>query len=96
IYSPYYRNEDAWRADATGHGLGLHVVARCARLMGAQYGLTSRLGRGSRFWLRLAQADPGTVSAAANGGAMDGMSQAPVGGRCLVVEDDPQVVDAWA
>lgn len=96
IYSPYYRNEDAWRADATGHGLGLHVVARCAKLMGAQYGLTSSLGRGSRFWLRLAQADPGAVPAQAMTRAMGETPHAPVGGKCLVVEDDPQVVDAWA
>ena len=96
VYSPYYRNENAWRADATGHGLGLHVVARCAKLMGAKYGLTSRLGRGSRFWLRLGQADPATLAVATSAVAAGTISYRPLGGRCLVVEDDPQVVNAWA
>jgi signal transduction histidine kinase/CheY-like chemotaxis protein len=96
IYSPYYRAEHAWRADATGHGLGLHVVARCAKLMGAQYGLTSRLGQGSRFWLRLEQSDPAAVLAIATNDAAKTASYQPLGGRCLVIEDDPQVVDAWA
>ena len=96
VYSPYYRNENAWRADATGHGLGLHVVARCAKLMGAKYGLTSRLGRGSRFWLRLGQADPATLAVATSTITTGAISYQPLGGRCLVVEDDPQVVNAWA
>ena len=96
IYSPYYRSEHAWRVDATGHGLGLHVVARCAKLMKANYGLTSQLGRGSRFWLRLAQADPASVSPSAIRDATGTTSHQPLSGRCLVVEDDPQVVDAWA
>ena len=95
IYSPYYRNEHAWRTDATGHGLGLHVVARCAKLMKARYGLVSKLGRGSQFWLRLAQADP-TSAPPAVVNAPTAASHGLLGGRCLVLEDDPQVVDAWA
>ena len=101
IYSPYYRSEHAWGADATGHGLGLHVVARCAKLMGAQYGLTSRLGQGSRFWLRLDQADPAIAFTPAGESTSAASTSAPLPhlplcGKCLVVEDDPQVVDAWA
>ncbi len=96
IYSPYYRNEHAWRADATGHGLGLHVVARCAKLMRTKYGLTSRLGRGSRFWLLLDKANPAAVPATP-GTAVAGIKlYRPLGGKCLIVEDDPQVGDAWA
>lgn len=96
IYSPYYRAEHAWQADATGHGLGLHVVARCAKLMGAQYGLTSRLGQGSRFWLRLEQSDPVSGSTIAPQDSAKTTTHQLLGGRCLVIEDDPQVVDAWA
>lgn len=96
IYSPYYRSAHAWRADATGHGLGLHVVARCAKLMGAKYGLTSRLGQGSRFWLRLAQADAAMMAAQALQSGMLTTAHQPLSGKCLVVEDEPQVVDAWA
>ena len=96
IYSPYYRSEHAWGADATGHGLGLHVVARCAKLMGAQYGLTSRLGQGSRFWLRFDQADQTRAFAAGIESTSEPRQHQPLYGRCLVVEDDPQVIDAWA
>ena len=96
IYSPYYRSEHAWGADATGHGLGLHVVARCAKLMGAQYGLTSRLGRGSRFWLRLDQTALQAVPAPGSKDNVEVLPHERLQGRCLVVEDDPQVTDAWA
>jgi len=53
IFSPCYRNQHAWRVDSAGHGLGLAMVARCAKLMDAKLGFQSRLGHGSRFWLRL-------------------------------------------
>jgi signal transduction histidine kinase/ActR/RegA family two-component response regulator len=99
IYSPFYRNQHAWRIDSSGHGLGLSVVARCANLMGATYGLTSKLGRGSRFWLRLAAADQVDVSV---------LSQPPhrvnlatnisqrLEGCCLILEDDLQASKAWS
>ncbi len=98
IYTPFYRNENAWRIDSAGHGLGLAVVARCAKLMGATYGLTSRLGLGSRFWLQL------PASAAAQGAVCLPLVTSagliatplhPLSGTCLVVEDDPQVSAAW-
>jgi signal transduction histidine kinase len=70
IYSPFFRHEHAWRIDSAGHGLGLAVVARCCNLMQVHYGLTSELGRGSRFWLRLpavtAPSTKPTISAATN------------------------------
>ena len=53
IFSPYYRQPHAWALDGAGHGLGLAVVARCTRMMGTTLGFKSRLGKGSRFWLRL-------------------------------------------
>jgi signal transduction histidine kinase len=98
IYSPFYRNRHAWRIDSAGHGLGLSVVARCAKLMGASYGLTSRLGRGSRFWLRLPAAKGPHQAAPIVWGA--NARQLPsrlqlLCGRCLVLEDDPQASAAW-
>jgi signal transduction histidine kinase len=109
IFSPFYRNTIAWDVDSAGHGLGLAVVARCAKLMQAQYGLRSRLGRGSRFWLRFehratarweGKAMHGLAGAAAYTDALppiaDYQPEATLTGRCLVVEDDPQVSKAWA
>ena len=98
IYTPFYRNENAWQIDSAGHGLGLAIVARCAKLMGATYGLTSSLGHGSRFWLTL------PASTAADGLALQSHTSPeataitplrPLHGNCLVVEDDPLVSAAW-
>ena len=52
---PYYRPELAWKIDSAGHGLGLAVVARCAKLMKVKYGMHSVEGKGSRFWMRFTQ-----------------------------------------
>lgn len=45
IFSPYYRPELAWKIDSAGHGLGLAVVARCAKLMKVKYGMQSIEGK---------------------------------------------------
>ncbi len=98
IYTPFYRNENAWLIDSAGHGLGLAVVARCAKLMGATYGLTSRLGHGSRFWLQLPAATLADTPSLGLDTAARLPSAAmlrPLAGTCLVVEDDPQVTAAW-
>jgi signal transduction histidine kinase/CheY-like chemotaxis protein len=98
IYLPYFRDEQAWGVQSEGHGLGLSVVARCAKLMQAEIGMNSRLGLGSRFWIRL----PKVVShvpwmgAVHTGGDSSHQLLAPLNmGRCLIVEDDPQVTQAW-
>jgi signal transduction histidine kinase len=100
IYSPYYRHAQAWGMDSAGHGLGLAVVAQCVRLMQAESGLASRLGRGSRFWLSLPMA---ALLAGDNYVAVPQMPKpqasnllAALHGRCLVLEDDPQINAAWA
>ncbi|MDP3228745.1 MAG: hybrid sensor histidine kinase/response regulator [Acidovorax sp.] len=97
IFSPYFRNQHAWRLDSAGHGLGLAVVARCAKLMGADLGFQSRLDRGSRFWLRL-PVQPSTLPSVPLK-PNDAQQAAPplqrLQGRCLVLDDDPQVLAAW-
>jgi signal transduction histidine kinase len=100
IYLPYFRQEHAWGLDSEGHGLGLSVVARCALLMKSPLDMASRLGRGSRFWIQIpnmtADAPLGTDNADfANLMAEDGALQPINQGRCLIVEDDPQVCRAW-
>lgn len=87
IFAPYTQSAAAHAADDAGHGLGLAVVARCAELMEVPLGLASRLGRGSRFWLRLPMAADEASVPAASALTPQGRLQ----GRCLVVEDDPQV-----
>ena len=61
--------------------------------MGATLDFRSRLGRGSCFWLDLPRAAPvdlpvTPVPAPASG--------TPLAGRCLVLDDDPQVTAAWS
>ena len=98
IYSPFFRNEHAWRIDSAGHGLGLAVVARCCELMHINYGLNSQLGRGSRFWLRL----PATTIAPILPNKFENLDNTEsrltykaLSGKCLIVDDDPQVIAAW-
>jgi len=97
IYTPFYRNEYAWHFDSEGHGLGLAVVARCAKLMGATYGLSSSVGKGSRFWLRLPRTTTKADSLMPQPMAPHALDtpHPPLSGTCLVVEDDPQVTSAW-
>ena len=98
IFSPYYRPELAWKIDSAGHGLGLAVVARCAKLMNVKYGMHSIEGKGSRFWMRFAQYT-GDVKAVDPLPAGDNIATpvryAPLHGSCLIVDDDPLVTSAW-
>ncbi|RJF54442.1 response regulator [Serratia inhibens] len=98
IFSPYYRPELAWKIDSAGHGLGLAVVARCAKLMKVKYGMRSIEGKGSRFWMRFAlytgeEHPPESVNTYANTGAPTRYES--LRGACLVVDDDPLVTSAW-
>jgi len=96
IYSPFFRPEHAWRIDNAGHGLGLAVVARCADLMGASQGLSSREGRGSRFWLRLPAAQVAELRLAARDPSLSLAGHTEIlTGRCLIIDDEPQVRSAW-
>jgi signal transduction histidine kinase/CheY-like chemotaxis protein len=98
IYLPYFRQEHAWDIHSAGHGLGLSVVARCAALMKAQLGMQSQLGRGSRFWIRVPKASVSVKNEASAGSALLPLQTswpAINQGRCLIVEDDPQVSRAW-
>ena len=93
IYQPFYRPRHAWHINRTGHGLGLALVTRCAGLMGIGHGLRSRLGRGSCFWLELPAAPQHAIGMPPPGTG----AQAPrLQGRCLVLDDDPQVQRAWS
>ena len=95
IYEAFYRPEHAWHVNRSGHGLGLAVVARCVALMQARQGLQSRLGKGSCFWLELPATQLAapvlhSVPAAAPG------TSPPLHGNCLVLDDDPHVLNAWS
>ena len=97
IFSPYFRSQHAWQLHSAGHGLGLAVVARCACLMDAPMDFKSRLGKGSCFWLRLPKSQQKEV---VNHCSSDNTTQLNLpfkhlSGRCLVLDDDPEVLAAW-
>lgn len=103
IFVPYERRSNAVQMESEGLGLGLAVVKRCVAMMSAHVGLSSVVGRGSRFWIQLPQANVihlshKTVRAQSrplpSTEAVDMAHQ--IGGCCLVVEDDPMVVAAWS
>lgn len=100
IYLPYFRHEHAWDVRSEGHGLGLAVVARCALLLKSSVGMKSRLARGSRFWITLLSMPPESYEQEINS-VMPHLTQEAATlpainqGRCLIVEDDPQVIRAW-
>jgi signal transduction histidine kinase/CheY-like chemotaxis protein len=93
IFAPFERGSADAPLGSGAHGLGLAVVARSAALMGAAYGLRSVPGRGSCFWLELPRA-PAPARARAHSAAAPAMRRLP--GRCLIVEDDPEVARGWS
>ena len=97
IFSPFFRNEHAWSIDSAGHGLGLAVVARCCALMGAEYGFSSREGKGSCFWIRFDATEDEVCASASELVASPHLPLAVLhwSGSCLVVDDDPLVRSAW-
>jgi CheY-like chemotaxis protein len=83
---------EADRSSVKGAGIGLALSKRLVELMGGEIGVDSRVGLGSRFWIRLPRAEPATA----------GMAHAPTPAKplsigmatdrpatVLYVEDDP-------
>jgi signal transduction histidine kinase/CheY-like chemotaxis protein len=97
IFSPYFRSQHAWQLHSAGHGLGLAVVARCAHLMAAPLDFKSRLGKGSCFWLRLPKYRLSEHSELlpADSNTDQALTLQPLSGKCLVLDDDLQVLAAW-
>jgi len=53
IFEEFVQLDNGERASAKGLGLGLAIVRRLARLLGASVKLTSEPGRGALFWVEL-------------------------------------------
>jgi signal transduction histidine kinase len=66
VFAPFFRSEDARRQGIEGTGLGLSIARRLARLFGGDLSVTSQLGFGSCFSLRLplTRPEPTQVSVA--------------------------------
>ena len=96
IYSPFFRSQYAWKVDSAGYGLGLSVVARNCEIMDCKYGFSSRLDRGSHFWLSFpSQTEDLSFDRVVNEFAEVELMQVRLSGNCLVLDDDSQVASAW-
>ena len=76
-----------------GTGLGLAITRQFVELMGGRIGVTSDLGRGSRFWIEL-PVEPVSASEVAGqqseGGEVLGLAPGQPDWRILIVEDQPE------
>ncbi|GAA4346814.1 hypothetical protein GCM10023165_31590 [Variovorax defluvii] len=91
IFEEFYQVANTERDRRQGFGLGLAICARIAALLGTRVGLRSALQAGSTFFLELPAADPRDVQPP----AAEAVASSPLAGlRCLVVDDDPAILDA--
>ncbi|WP_091683219.1 ATP-binding protein [Methylocapsa palsarum] len=82
IFEAFRQLNNPARDSGLGLGIGLAIVSRLARLIGAELQVSSRLGHGSRFSLLL-PLDRTTVADIAAKSAPD-----DPGGRILLIEDN--------
>jgi signal transduction histidine kinase/ActR/RegA family two-component response regulator len=80
------------RDRAAGHGLGLGIVRRLARVLGIEHDLHSELGSGTTFLLRLPPADSAAPVVSGNPMAHPGL----IARRLLVLDDDAAVRASYA
>ncbi|CAN7216018.1 MULTISPECIES: ATP-binding response regulator [unclassified Variovorax] len=91
IFEEFYQVANTERDRRQGFGLGLAICARIAALLGTRIALRSALQAGSSFALELPRANPRDVLPL----APEPLAASPLAGlRCLVVDDDPAILDA--
>jgi len=89
VFEEFYQVGNPQRDRAAGLGLGLSIVRRLCDLLGLHLEMRSRLGRGTRFTLRV----PSTTEALPDD-AHTAMARGPIDSLGVgVVEDDPEVRD---
>lgn len=86
-----FHQADAGASRPEGLGLGLSIVKRTAELLGCELEVSSTLGEGSVFSVTVPRGND--VSALA-GGQDHSSLPVVVGGRILIVDDEPAVADA--
>ena len=93
VFKEFYQVDNPARQRSLGMGLGLSIVQRSCRLLTHPLTLSSRLGVGTRFCVKVPRAVPGPVPkllAASEPAETPG----PLQGTVLVIEDDEMVRQA--
>ena len=85
IFEEFYQGSGSPEAAPQGLGLGLSIVTRLLRLLGAEIIVISREGRGSRFSIFIPLDSAESAPSAALPAARDST------GRLLVIEDNPSL-----
>lgn len=93
VFKEFYQVGNSERDRDKGQGLGLSIVERSAQLLGYGLQMRSRVGRGTRFSLRVPLAPP-ELALERRSALRPSSFEDVVGLRVLVIEDDPLVRDA--
>lgn len=91
IYEEFYQVGNRHRASSEGLGLGLSIVKRLTALLNITMRMSSELGRGTQFQLRLPVAQP---SSARPADATDKNQRLPAGKQLLIVDDEVSNLEA--
>lgn len=92
IFNEFERSSVQAHGPNDGLGLGLSIVRRHAKLVGADVEVRSVVGRGSRFSISLAKIEPSAAEYVRP--ALRGHNMSLAGARIMVLDDNPVVLDA--
>lgn len=91
LFQPFSQTDSSTTREFGGTGLGLSIVSNLAKAMGGDVGVTSELGKGSRFWfqVRVNIASDEEVGDQLPLSAHNGAPHSSFSGHLLVAEDNP-------
>ncbi len=91
LFNPFSQAEGSTARKFGGSGLGLSIVRELSQLMGGEVGLSSEVGKGSRFWFRIRAEllDETKDALRVERKASPAASPAKLIGRILIVDDSP-------